>query len=231
MFRRSPRSLLLWTGAAVITLVTALVVGTDLSTLHRRARDLGPEMVVAVATRDLPVGTTLEPGDIQGRRVHRSQLPPGVVGPAEIDGQVVTVSVLRDGFVTERNVAAGDRTGLDAVVPPGMRIVRVVVPSPTGDLRVSSSHVDVLATFDAGTGVDPEGEAYGDPTIVVARGALVVATDAGTATDTVAGDAGGAGVALLVTEDEARAVAYASAAAVVTIALVPPEDARAAAPT
>jgi Flp pilus assembly protein CpaB len=226
MFRRSPRALLLWTGAIVLALVTALVVGTDLATLHRRAGDLGPEVVAAVAARDLPVGVTLERNDLRARRVHRSQLPPGALTPDDAAGRVVAVAVLRDGFVVERNVAPRDRTGLDAVIPAEMRVVRIVVPQPTDELHVESSHVDVLATFDAGAVVDSEGEESGDPTVVVARGALVVGTDDGDVGLGPAG-AGGNGVALLVTEDEARAVAYASAAGIVSIALVPPEDARA----
>jgi hypothetical protein len=43
--------------------------------------------------------------------------------------------------------------------------------------------------------------------------------------------AAGEGLTLLVTEEEALAVSYATAAGVVTIALVPPEDARTRAPT
>ena len=226
MFRRSPRALLLWTSAVVLAFVTARIVGADLATLHRRTGDLGPEVVAAVAARDLPVGSTLGQSDVRARRVHRSQLPPGVLAPGDVAGRVVAVPVLRDGFVVERNVAARDRTGLDAVIPAGMRVVRIVVPQPTSELHVASSHVDVLATFDSGAGVDAEGEQSGDPTVVVARGALVVDTDDGDGT--VGTDATtGAGVALLVTEGEALAVAYATAAGIVSVALVPPEDARA----
>ncbi len=231
MVRRSPRALLLWAGAVVITLVTVLVVGTDLSALHRRARDLGPEVAVAVATRDLPVGAAVSRGDVRTRRVHRSQLPSRVLTPDEVTGRIVAVPVLRDGFVGAGNVAPRDRTGIDAVVPPGMRVVRIAVAQPTSALRISASYVDVLATFDAGATVDAEDGTSGDPTVVVARGALVVGTDDGGDFAPTAGDATGAGVSLLVTEKEALALAYGSAAGIVTIALVPPEDARARLPT
>jgi Flp pilus assembly protein CpaB len=221
MLRRSPRALLLWTGAAVVAVATALLVGTDLATLHRRAAALGPEVEVAVATRDLPIGVTIDAGDIRSRRVHRSQLPPGAVAPATADGRVVAVPVVSDGFVADDNLAPRDRTGVDGVVPPGMRVVRIVVAGPTTQLRPGAA-VDVLATFDAGTAVDPEGAAYADPTVVVARGALVLGTDDGVAADAPTGD----GLTLLVTEKEALAVSYASAAGVVAVALVPPEDTR-----
>jgi len=223
MLRRSPRALLLWAGAGVVAIATALLVGTDLATLHRRAGALGPEVEVAVATRDLPVGTTIDTGDVRTRRVHRSQLPTGVVAPGAVDGRVVAVPVLRDGFVAEGNLAPRDRTGLDGVVPPGMRVVRVVFTGTAPSQLQPGTAVDVLATFDVGAAVDPEGVAYAEPTVVVARGALVLAAD-----DEVAGDtaAGGAAVTLLLTEDEALAVSYASAAGIVMVALVPPEEAR-----
>ncbi|HUF83975.1 MAG TPA: Flp pilus assembly protein CpaB [Acidimicrobiia bacterium] len=221
MLRRSPRALLLWTGAVVVALATALLVGSDLAALHRRAAALGPEVEVAVATRNLPVGVTIDADDIRSRRVHRSQLPTGAVAPETANGRVVAVPVVRDAFVADDNLAPRHRTGLDGIVPPGMRVVRIVVAGPTADLRPGAA-VDVLATFDTGAAVDPEGAAYGDPTVVVARGALVLATDDEVAAGAPAGD----GLTLLVTEEEALAVSYASAAGIVAVALVPPEDAR-----
>jgi Flp pilus assembly protein CpaB len=222
MLRRSPRALLLWTGAVAVAVATALLVGTDLATLHRRAGALGPEVEVAVADHDLSVGVTIDAGDVRARRVHRSQLPPGVVPPDAAVGRMVTVPVVRDAFVAEGNLAPRDRSGLDGVVPAGMRIVRIVVAGPTREVRPGAA-VDVLATFDAGTGVDPEGGSYADPTVVVARGALILGTDDDVAVDAPDGD----GLTLLVTEEEALAVSYASAAGIVAVALVPPEDARA----
>lgn len=222
MFRRSPRALMLWTSAAAVAVVTALVVGGDLASLHRRARALGPEVTIAVAGRDLPTGSTIAPGDLRERRVHRSQLPRGALRPGEAQDRVVAVPVLRHGFVAERNLAPRSRTGLDAVVPPGMRVVRIVVADDPERLRPGAA-VDVLATFDAGAGAATVDDAASDPAVVVARGALVLA--AGEAAGDAAG--AGAGLTLLVTENESLALAYATAAAIVSVALVPPEDARA----
>ncbi|HVJ99099.1 MAG TPA: hypothetical protein VNC41_19905, partial [Acidimicrobiia bacterium] len=58
---------------------------------------------------------------------------------------------------------------------------------------------------------------------VVARGSSVVAHDA--APDLESGEAITPGVTLLVTEDEARAVAYAAAVGQIALALAPPETA------
>ena len=221
MSRRSPRALVLWALAVAVAGATALVVGTDLAALHRRATRLGPEVEVAVAARDLPMGTTVGTGDLTTRRVHRDQLPEGTVDLDGARGRVVTVPVVEDGFVAERNLAPPDRTGLDGVVPPGMRIVRVVVDD-THALQPGVA-VDVLATFDVA--FDPVvASERPEPTVVVAAGVLVIATDDAT-TDPATGRSGN-GVTLLVSEIEARDLAYAGATGVVTVALVPPEDAR-----
>ena len=78
----------------------------------------------------------------------------------------------------------------------------------------------MLAAFDP-TVVNVEGS--GGAAVVVASGALVLATD-----DPAAGsgaNAGDAGVTLLVTDTEARVIAFAAASADLTIAVAPPESA------
>jgi Flp pilus assembly protein CpaB len=85
--------------------------------------------------------------------------------------------------------------------------------------------VDVLAAFDP-TAVTVVGN--GDAAVVVASGARVLAThgaplDSGSA-------AAGAGVTLLVTDSEARVIAFAAANADLTLAIAPPESARASRP-
>jgi Flp pilus assembly protein CpaB len=222
MRRRSPRAVLLWVGAVLVAVVTAVIVATDLAALHKRARALGPPKPIAAAVRDLPVGTTIGDDDVRVRTVHRSQLPPGAMAPAEAHGRVVAVPVVQGAFVVDGNVAPRRRTGLDGAIPTGMRALRIVVRDalrpPIG------SSVDVLATFDSRSS-----EAGGAaPTVVAARGVLVLGTDdapASLETATSARSGAGLGVTLLVTEDDAPRLAFAAATGAVTIALVPPEDA------
>jgi Flp pilus assembly protein CpaB len=222
MRRRSPRAVLLWTGAVLVAVVTAVIVSTDLAALHRRAQDLGPPRSIATAVRDLPVGTTISNGDIRVRSVHRSQLPAAAMSPASVRGRVVAVPIVRGAFVSDGNLAPRRRTGLNGAIPPGMRALRLVVRDalrpPVG------SYVDVLVTFEAGSSET----SVGAPTVVAARGVLVLGTDDAPAafdTGTTERSGGGLGVTLLVMEDDAARLAYAAAAGVVTIALVPPEDA------
>jgi Flp pilus assembly protein CpaB len=217
MFHLPPRALALWAAAAVVAVLTAVVVAGDLATLHRHATSLGPERDFVTATRSLALGDTVQAADVTLRRVHRSQAPPGVLGTLhDAVGRVVRVPVLRGGYVGGANLAPHTRTGLDAVVPRGMRALRVVV---TDSLRpVRGAVVDVLATADAA----PTTESFA-PAHVVAAAVLVLGTD--TRDTTGGGRAGAFGVTLLVDPDQAADLAAAQAEGVLTLALVPPEAA------
>jgi pilus assembly protein CpaB len=217
MPRRSPRALALWGAAAVVALVTAAVVAGDLAALHRRATDLGPEVDAVVAVRDLPVGRVVHGRDVTTRSVHRSQLPDGVVtdrGAAL--GRVVAVPVLDGAYVVRRSLAPARRTGLDGVVPDGMRAMRVVVTDALTPR--AGAAVDVLATY------DPTSSGSDGGTIVIAAGVTVLGTDRRGGAGS--GRTGAAGVTLLVDPDQAAALADAQVNGVVTVALVPPEEAR-----
>ncbi|MCZ7528082.1 MAG: Flp pilus assembly protein CpaB [Acidimicrobiia bacterium] len=221
MLRRSPRAALLWAGAAVVGLATARMAAQDLAALHRQARALGDPREIVVARHDLALGSTVDPEDLAVRRLHASEVPDGaLLDPRDAVGRVVAVPVLRGGTVLARHLTPAERSGLDGIVPEGMRAVRVVA---TDTLRPDrGATVDVLVTLDpslVGEGVEP--------TLVAARAALVVQVDAGGA-DSLSADAGPGtrlGVTLLVTTDEATRLAYASANGVLALALTPPEDA------
>jgi Flp pilus assembly protein CpaB len=219
MLRRSPRALALRTAAVIVTIATAAVVASDLASLHRRARDLGPEVEAVVARHDLTVGATVDASDVAGRAVHTSQLPDGViVGRGRALGRLVAAPVLRGDFVTARHLAPRRRTGLDGIVPAHMRAIRVTV---SGVLRPrAGAAVDVLASFDTRTS---ESADTGSATVVVAEGVLVVSTDAHASGGTGRGDA--LGVTLLVSRNDAARLADAQANGVLTLALVPPEEA------
>jgi Flp pilus assembly protein CpaB len=219
MFRRSPRALALRATAVIVTITTAAVVASDLALLHRRARDLGPEVEAVIARRDLRVGARVDASDVAARTVHASQLPNGViVGRARAVGRVVATPVLRGDFVTARHLAPRRRTGLDGIVPADMRAIRVTV---SGAVRPrAGAAVDVLASFDTRNSASTDD---GSATVVVAEGVLVLSTDARVTGGTGRGEA--LGVTLLVWRDDAARLADAQANGVLTLALVPPEEA------
>ena len=176
---------------------------------------------VVVATRDLALGRMIGAGDLRAVSRYASEIPrDAITDTSAAEGRVVVVPVLRDAIVFTHHVAAADRNGLDGVVPVGDRAVHV---APKDGFRPSpGTIVDVLAAFDP-TAVTIVGS--GDAAVVVANGARVLATD------NTSPDAGNspesAGVTLLVTEAEARVIAFAAANADLTLAVAPPESARA----
>ncbi len=224
MPRRSPRALLLWTGAATVAVATAVFVASDLAALHRRAATLGATRTVAVAARDLSLGALVRTADLDTRTVHRSQLPAGAVAPDDARDRVVAIPVARGGYVLDRNLAPRRRTGLDGAIPRGMRALRIVVHDSVQPLPGTA--VDVLVTYERTAAEEPAGAVEG--TTVAARGVLVLGTDDDPAAIDVgatAAAADGLGVTLLVTGDEAERLAHAAATGIVTLALVPPEEA------
>lgn len=219
MARRSPRAIALWGTAVVVAVVTATIVAGDLAALHRRAADLGPEVEAVVARHDLAVGTVLRAADLSTRPVRRSQLPHGTLTDrGALVGRLVARPLLDGAYVARRNLAPRRRTGLDGVVPRGMRAMRIVVTDAL--VPHPGAAVDVLASYDPSSA---RGAGADGTTVVVAAGVTVVGTDRRGGSG--AGRTGTAGVTLLVDPDQATALADAQANAVVTLALVPPEDA------
>jgi Flp pilus assembly protein CpaB len=214
--RQSPRVLFAWLVTIAVALTTARVVGGDLATLHRRAATLGPQRRVVVATRDLEIGQTIAARDMTTETRYAKEIPRDAVTDARaLVGRVVVVPVLAHAVVFAQHLAPADRWGVDGIITPGYRAVHV---SPADGFRPPrGAIVDVLAAFDP-TVVVVDG-ARGSA-VIVASGAHVVAVD-----DPDAGDDANLGVTLLVTETEARVLAFASANGDLTLAIAPPESA------
>jgi len=173
---------------------------------------------VLVAVHDLPLGATLGATDVRSVTRYASSLPGDAVSDdRDATGRVVTVPVVAGAVLQRAQLAPADRDGLTGLVPVGSRAVRVRpddgLAPPVGAV------VDVFASVDAS--VDAGAEAT-----VVARAARVLAVDTADRND----EGRGVGVTLLVTENEARGLAFAEANGVLTLALAPPEDACCSSP-
>jgi pilus assembly protein CpaB len=231
--RRSPRVLLAWAAAVVVMLATVRVVAGDLGSLHRRAQSLGADVPVVLAARDLPLGTTLGAGDVHTVRRPSTTVSSGALrDPAAAVGRVVAVALLRDDVVGARHLVAGDGRGvngpgINGIVPVGRRAVHVLVKD--GFQPPIGSVVDVLATYDPSLA-----SIAGSPgqATIVANGARVLALAGAAPTGDLGAsdDSRGSGVELLVTEDEARSVAYAASIGEVSLALAPLQTACCSAP-
>ncbi|MDQ1382604.1 MAG: hypothetical protein QOJ71_3323, partial [Actinomycetota bacterium] len=206
----------------IVMLATARVVTGDLGSLHRRAHDLGADIAVVLAARDLPLGMTLAAADLRVvRRPSTTVSNLALRDPVAAIGRIVAVPLLRDEVVGARHLVSG----INGAVPIGRRIVHVVVKD--GFRPPVGAVVDVLATFDPSIASGP-----GSPgqATVVARGAQVVALAGATggqiaeraaSTGSGTADTSGSGVTLLVTEPEARSIAFAASIGEVSIALAP----------
>lgn len=217
MLHRSPRAVLLWAAAAIVAVATAAYVADILVSLRHQDQAFGRLRTVVVATRDLPLGRRLRIGDLADRRVRgESGEPRALTRPSAAVGHVVSVPLLRGAVVTGRHLAAHGRDGRDGTVPAGRRAMRVVIE---GGVRPRPGDpVDLYATFDPQTiGADVE------PTLTVAHGVPVVAVDHDEGS---AGEQGAAiGVTVIVSLDEAKRLAFATAAGTLALAIAPPEEA------
>jgi Flp pilus assembly protein CpaB len=143
--RRWSRLVLAGSLAVVAGATTAGFVGRAQVVLDAYGR----RVVVAVATRDLPVGTEIGEGDVA-----RRELPVGLVRGtpiAEPAGRVVVSRTLAGEPVVAERVGPDGVDGPMALAPPGARAV--AVPSVAGlpPLAVGD-RVDVLAiTLDGST--------------------------------------------------------------------------------
>jgi Flp pilus assembly protein CpaB len=207
--RRSPRVVLAWIATVLVALVTVRVVTNDLAILHDRARSLGKNVRVLLAVHDVPLGSKIAENDLRAVERPSSTVPPDAVHDLDaVNGRVATVALLEGDVLRARHLT----DGIGGVIPKGKRVLHV---APTdGFAPDAGTTVEVLATFEG----DTDGAAR-----VVARGASVVGLDA--APDPESGDTAPPGVTLLVTEDEARATAFASTVGSITLALAPPETA------
>jgi len=214
--RRSPRAVFAWLATVAVALTTARVVGGDLAALHRRAATLGPQRSVVVAARDLEIGHAIGPRDLATVPRYEKQIPREALTDADTAvGRVLRVPLLRDSILFGQHLAPADRSGVDGVVPVGSRAVHV---APADGFRPPlGAIVDVLAAFDP-TAVVVDGARTS--AVIVASGAQVLAVDERDSTDDL-----NTGVTLLVTESEARVVAFAAANGDLTLAIAPPESA------
>jgi len=196
--RRRPS--LFWVLAAALALSTALVVTRSVGRAEADAARFGDLRPVAVARATLPVGATIGPEDTEVRSLPAGLHPPDAVVDVP-DGAVVTATIHEGEVVVAPRLAPAGRSPLTAALPPGTRAV--AVPADAAALPVEPGDVvDVLATF------DPDLADGGEPTVAVAREALVV--------DVVAES-----VVVAVTPGQAPRVAFAVAAGAVALAVVP----------
>jgi Flp pilus assembly protein CpaB len=211
--RRHPRVLALRLLAVTLALFTARLVATDLATLHRRAADLGALGPVVEARRDLPLGAVVQARDVHVVERHAGQVPKSSVRSLDdAIGKTVVVPLVATAPVLAEHLAPTTRLGTAQLV--SVDHVAMRVPSIDGLRPAIGATVRIIASLDPGA-ILTRGEVGA---VIVADGARVLAVDGGD-------DGHELGVLVEVRSDEAPRVAFAAANGVLTLALLPPEDA------
>jgi Flp pilus assembly protein CpaB len=193
---RRSRSVLLAT-AAVVAVASGLTVQGAVDEARVEARRLGSTLDVAVITSAVEAGEVLGPGDYEIRRLPVALLPdsPLVERPA---GRIALTRLVPGDVVVAARVGPDGLTGPAALLPSGRKAIAVEVTGSTPPLA-TGDRVDVMVTF-------PPEAAAAEPTVTVARRALVV-------------HVGDDAVTVAVSASEAPKVAYALATGVVALAL------------
>ena len=138
---------------AIIPFVVAIVlagVALKMGSGILKSR-IGQSVQVVVAGRDMEAGSQIKDGDVK-----LAALPSGAIPPtsftklSDVIGRVVAIPVVRGQTIVKPGLAPeGSVTGLQALVPPGMRAVTMEVNefSGVGGLLVPGARVDVVATL------------------------------------------------------------------------------------
>lgn len=108
-----------------------------------------------VATRDIPANVRLDETMVQLVEVPRRwQQPKALASVDEIADQISAVPIFKDEQIVSTKLVTADEAGLAFYVPKGYRAVSLAVDvfNAVGGHLKPGNHVDVLGTFDFGTG-------------------------------------------------------------------------------
>ncbi|MGQ0680049.1 MAG: Flp pilus assembly protein CpaB [Actinomycetota bacterium] len=215
--RRSSRWSLLAVASAALV---GLAVYSYLSWLRAQVPIAGSMVPVVVAARDIDSGVLIEKSMLALADHPENYLPKGSLKDSGVlVGKVLSVPVLEGDPITDRKV--GRSGGASSVVPPGMRAYSLSASSVSGlaIMPQSGDRVDILVTF-AGDG----GQAVTETILRSAKVATLSREDSGSGG--VAGTLGveqgrRGGVTLLVTPEQAEALAQAESLGKIAIVVAP----------
>jgi pilus assembly protein CpaB len=139
-----------------LPIALALVLGVFAAVLAKsaisaRRAAVGPQVKVVVAKRPIAPGEALAVADLEVAAIAGTVLPEGAhAKPDEIIGRTAGAQLLKGQTVLETLLAPeGTLSGLQALVPPGMRAMTIEVNefSSVGGMITPGSRVDVIASM------------------------------------------------------------------------------------
>jgi pilus assembly protein CpaB len=165
--------------ARVVVIGVALVAGLAAAMLARNltapkvvvTQDSAPAPVtetanVLVATRDLPMGTTLDAAAFQWQSWPKAGVAPAYVTQAakpdaadELAGSIARTSFVAGEPINEAKLIRSDRGFMSAILPAGKRAVATAISADTsaGGFILPNDHVDVIMTRQLQDGSVPGG--------------------------------------------------------------------------
>jgi pilus assembly protein CpaB len=168
--------------AALLLGLSLVLGGLAASDVARREAaldaQLGPEVEVVVAGRELAAGRRLSAADLRVRRIPARFAPSGdVLGPEALLGQRLAVPVPAGGQVTPFQLARAEAPAA-AAVRRGERAVDVVAAAAP-DAVLAGARVDVVVTREQGEGRGESALALEDVEVLAARPAPPAAEEPG----------------------------------------------------
>jgi pilus assembly protein CpaB len=139
--------------AALAATFAALIVYSALEKREAELRKVVANSIdIAVAARELPLGTRIEPGTVRMVRWSRDSLPPGAVtDPQTVMNKVVKAAFIENEPIVTGKLFAGDKPAgvLPLLIPPGMRAMSVAVDevSDVAGFILPQARVDVLVSI------------------------------------------------------------------------------------
>ncbi|HUF60046.1 MAG TPA: Flp pilus assembly protein CpaB [Actinomycetota bacterium] len=218
LFRRKlPRSSFVLLAISLVCALAAVVVMRAYARRLDVVRpDGGPPASLVAAVEDVARGDVLTEEMLELVTLPSRFAPPGAMRDvARAAGRIAIADIAAGEVVTVLRLSGSESGPTASLVPPGMRAVRVPVADAVG--VKPGDLVDVIATFGGG----------GAHTEVAGEALEVLAVDregGGGSFGAAAPTSEGGGLVLLVTPTEAERLAFASAFATLSIAVLGPDD-------
>ncbi|HXP17302.1 MAG TPA: Flp pilus assembly protein CpaB [Terriglobales bacterium] len=208
----------------VALVLGAVVAFTVYRTLQARTGgDVPPGVDVVVAADDVPVGAKVEDRDVKVVRFPSADLPPNCFHlKSSVVGRGAILPVAKGEFFLPSKLAGENAgSGMQALIPPGMRAVSVRVNEVIGvaGFVVPGTRVDVLLTGNPSGAPDQE-------TTTVLENVAVIATGQKLERNTAGEPQLAPVITLLVSPDDAQKLTLATTQGKIQLALRNPLDTR-----
>jgi len=189
--------------------------------LSQAARAAGGGLPVSIVVAATPIarGATVLASELRTERMPRRFAPPNPVSSiSQAAGRAALASLAPGEVVTDTRLARVRAGPVASLTPEGLRAFAVPVSAPPG-LVAPGDHVDVMATYTSGA-------PHTETVVPDAQVLLVLRGSSGTSDAVIpgantGGGGSGASLVLLVSPDDEGRLAYATALARITIAVVP----------